>query len=198
MNNQALYLTASILALGAGPLIHGWINARRQRLFNVAAVLAIVFVLFVDIIPHSFEAAGWAAIAFLIAGFLVALLVERRVAAQRAHKIIIDLAVLSAIIHSLYDGVALSGATAGLATIIILHQIPIGAGIWLLKNDRRAVYYSLIVVTTLFGFVLGSATLPDGVFGPKIAHWFQAFVAGTLLHIFLHHCSSKHNHQCHI
>jgi len=74
-----------------------------------------------------------------------------------------------------------------LAVAVILHRFPVGLGVWRLSDSlygKKEGFLSLaaIALTTLLGFLVGAV---PGLESKAWLGLFQAFLAGTMLHLFL-------------
>ena len=174
--------------------------------------VTIAGIVVVHIVPDVFHAAGVAALAFLAAGVAVAFLVERWPALGdgKRYSWIILLAAIGLVIHAAIDGIALlpgehlNGAESdangdhdhetGLAGLfgnhialgVILHRIPVGMAIWWAVRPRLGKTVAigalaLIAIATSAAYVLGESVI--ALLEAKGVACFQAFVAGTLLHV---------------
>jgi hypothetical protein len=210
-------LLFSILALLLGPFIYA--VGRRQptiRLvldgFIFAAVAGIVCV---DIIPNALISGGAFALLALAFGLAFPVVAEKTFgkAAHKAHVFVVILAAIGLIVHAVIDGIALlpdfstlsergsplfDGKLFGgqLALGVILHRIPVGMAIWW---SVRASFGSTAAIAT-FGFMI-AATSAAYFFGAPIVAiaetqslaLFQAFVAGSLVHIVAFGVSHDHS-----
>ena len=137
-----------------------------------------------------------------------------RQALSRAHLVVLALAGAGIVVHAILDGIALlpaahggevhsghlGGAHAGhggeagqgtgsraLAIGVIIHRLPVGMAIWWVLRPQFGTAvavstFTLIIVTTVFSYLVGSEFF-------HAADWslalFQAFVAGSLVHVAL-------------
>lgn len=194
------YLVAGLVALLAGPLLHQIASRSRSTLraldgffFVVITGLAVFHIL-----PHAVEYAGWGSVIVAAAALLLPVVVERSThkAAQRAHSAALWVAMVGIIAHAFMDGLALSGAghadhgdEHGLSLAVVLHRIPDGLATWLLIRPRYGKKLALGVIfvlalSTIGGFLLGHqwVNLGTGMW----AGYFEALVAGSLLHVVIH------------
>ena len=202
-------LALSLLALVLGPLLYGAfqrIDVVRSALDGLLFV-TIAGIVVVHIVPDVFDTAGFLALAFLVAGVGLAFLVERwpAVGDNDRYTWIILLGAVGLVIHATMDGIALlpgdhlHGAEvddhdSGLAELfgnhlalgVILHRIPVGMAIWWTVRPRlgKAVAIgalAIIAVGTSAAYMLGEPVI--ALMEAKGVACFQAFVAGTLLHV---------------
>ena len=174
--------------------------------------VTIAGIVVVHIVPDVFNAAGFVALAFLAAGVIVAFLVERWPALGDGDRYswIILLGAIGLVIHAAMDGIALlpndslhgaeveahdddahESRLAGLlgnhlALGVILHRIPVGMAIWWTVRPRLGktvaiAALAIIAVGTSAAYLLGEPVI--ALMEAKGVAYFQAFVAGTLLHV---------------
>ncbi len=198
---ESYLLVLSLLALAIGPLLHQLARVTGSML---AALDGFVFVtigglVFLHIVPEAYHLAGWPALLAVGVGLLGPGLVEHRLRglARQAHAIALLLAVAGIGLHAFTDGLALGqgGHEHGhagehlLPMAVVLHRLPVGLMVWFLI---RPVYglrlalatLALIGVSTVLGFALGEAAV--GGMANDGRGFFQALVAGTLLHVVVH------------
>ncbi len=175
-------------------------NHGLYRLLNGFIFVAVGGLVVAVIMPSVIEAAGWWTLVALVAGIYLPSLSERvfRESAKRVHFVALLLGVLAFALHVVSDGAALAGGhdhshdhdtRHALAIGIALHRIPIGLGIWWFVRPHYGVAAALALlmcvgVGTIVGYVWAPAAL-DLLSSEGMA-MFQAFVAGTLLHVVLH------------
>jgi hypothetical protein len=196
-----LPLLASIVALGAGPLIHELARGLRPALDVIDRVLfAIVVVLVLwKLLPHAIEDAGWIALAVTAVTWLVLFLADRalRTRANRADQAATWLALAGVAAHEAVDGVALAtSGDAALSWTLVLHRLTVGLAVWLMIRQQhgRAVAIAglaILAVVTVIGYLVG-ARLAEALEG-QWAGFLQAAVAGALLHLAAH----RHGHDDH-
>ncbi|MDX1509537.1 MAG: hypothetical protein R3358_14715, partial [Woeseiaceae bacterium] len=150
---------------------------------------------------------AWA-IAFLLLGLAFPVVLERnfRKALPHAHEVVLVLAAVGLVLHAAIDGVALLPLDGSdnvlrnnLALGVILHRLPVGMAIWwsLRPNFGTAVavaVFAVVIAATAGAYFLG-APIAALASNESVA-WFQAFVAGSLVHIVAFGIS--HDHDAHI
>ena len=114
--------------------------------------------------------------------------------AIRAHDLALALGVLGLALHSLVDGIALAAPSVEhiehgeeLASAVLIHRLPVGMTVWWLLRDRKVLAWfalSLVALGTWGGFAYGDQLLAE--FTPMALAWFQAILAGSLLHVVVH------------
>lgn len=194
------YLIAGLLALLAGPLLHQIASRSRSTLRALDGFFFVVItgLALFHILPHAVQYAGWGSILVAAGALLLPVMVERSTykAAQQAHSAALWVAMIGIVAHAFMDGLALSGAghanhgdEHGLSLAVVLHRIPDGLATWLLIRPRYGKKIALSVIlllasATIGGFLLGHqwADLGSGIW----AGYFEALVAGSLLHVVIH------------
>lgn len=199
-----MLLTLSIAALLAGPFVYtlGKRNAIARQVLDGFIFITIAGLVAVHIIPDSLLGGGNLAILFLALGIAFPVLIERGLheSFHAAHGLVLALAALGLVIHSVLDGIALlPGSNGNLAYAVILHRLPIGMAIWWslrpnLGIGAAATAFGLIIVSTTAAFVFG-APVVDLAEARGIA-WLQAFISGSLIHIVAFGVS--HDHDSHV
>ncbi len=190
-------LILSIAALLLGPLIYaaGRKNKIARKLLDGLIILSIAVIIFVHIVPQALAQGGAIAIVVIILGVAFPMLLERlfRKAADTAHLMIVALAAIGLLIHAVIDGLALLPGNGGgpgnglaLANAIILHRIPVGMAIWWVVRPGLGTpiamgVFALIILATTAGYFLGEPVVQ--MTGTQTLALFQAFVAGSLIHI---------------
>lgn len=209
----------SVLTLLVGPLIYAW--GRRQpttrQILDGFVLVTVAGIVCVYIIPDAIAAGGALAALFLALGLAFPVVIEKafRHSVREAHVVIVILAAIGLVIHALIDGVALlpgfnsnlhySVATNAaaedsildnrLAVGVILHRLPVGMAIW--WSVRPA--FGTVAAVTTFVLVV-AATAAAYFFGAPIVElaersslgYFQAFVAGSLVHVVAFGVSHEH------
>jgi uncharacterized membrane protein YraQ (UPF0718 family) len=188
-------LLATLAALLSGPLIYA---AARERVSLLAfldgfVLVSIAGLVLLEAVPGAFiDGGAWSA-AFLLAGLLGPTLLERLLTRARrsAHLATLALAVLGLVLHSLADGAALSPGGHGhdhgaLSLAIAIHSIPVGLAVWwLMRPVFGALLPSLVIAAmcagTVGGYLYGIEF--SEVLGSQAWAWFQALVAGSILHV---------------
>lgn len=198
-------LVLSIVALILGPFVYvlgqRWPNAR--QILDGFIFITIAGIVCVHIIPPAIHTGGALTFLFLGFGLVFPLIVERSFSQshERAHVFIVILAAVGLAVHATIDGIALlplgdlQSLTRGpwdflfgneLAVSVILHRLPVGMAIWWsIRSGFGTSYavaaFALIIAATAAAYFLGEPVA-------SLAHtrgiaWFQAFVAGSLVHI---------------
>jgi hypothetical protein len=179
-------------------------------------LVAIAGIVCVNIIPTAIDVGSWWALVSLVAGLAFPVVIERafRQSEHRAHVFIVLLAALGLVIHAVIDGIALLPAANGglastgdaaadamaalgnpLALGVILHRLPVGMALWWSVRPQ----FGLGAALTCFALLI-SATGLAYVFGAPVVDLastrslalFQAFVAGSLVHVVAFGVSHRH------
>ncbi len=152
------------------------------------------------ILPGSVANGGWYALAWVVAGALGPTVSERvfRRSEHRFHNVALVLGLVGIAFHGMLDGAVLAdgGRAAGtvLPLAVVLHRFPVGLAIWWLVRPSfglraAAAVIVLVVISTIVGFSVGGVILDHASL--RAVAWFEAFVAGALLHVVVH----RHPHE---
>ncbi|GAB4154588.1 MAG: hypothetical protein Fur0037_23200 [Planctomycetota bacterium] len=201
------FLVFSFLALALGPLLvalarkHAWSTIATDS-FCVVTISAFALL---HMLPECVERGGWFALPLALLGFLAPTLAERGLQRRspRLRYLVLTLAVAGMAAHDTLDGMGLSlgglGGRAGfpharhegevLAWAIVLHRIPEGIAIWWIVPRTLGWRAAILILATSvlatgFGFFAGRGFLEG--FSASSLSMFQAFLAGSLLHVVLH------------
>lgn len=192
----------SALVLALGPALYALARERVELLSGLDGFLLVAIggLVALDILPGAVSQAGWWAVAFAAAGFLGPSAIEHSFhrAARQAHRVAMILGIISLGLHAFTDGAALVGGIRGgtgfeLPLAVILHRIPVGLTVWWLLRSTfgwrtAAGALFLIAVSTLAGFQFASLVM--GGLSTQALGYFQALVAGSLLHVVVHRTES--------
>lgn len=187
-------LLLTLAALLAGPALY---VVARQRPALLAFLDGFVLVsisglVLIDVLPEAFRAGGYGVIAFVLLGLLGPTLLERVLthARRKAHLLTLALAILGLMLHSLGDGAALSPADAEghstLALAIAIHSLPVGLAVWWLLFPVFGAWLPALAIagmcaSTALGYGYGVSL--NLLLGEEIWAWFQALIAGSILHV---------------
>lgn len=218
-----MVLLYSIFALLLGPFLYAWGRhlPNAKQILDGFVLIAIAGIVCVNIIPDSIAVGGYYAFLFLAAGLFFPIAVEKtfRHSIHRAHVFIVILAALGLILHAIIDGIALlpdvfestnaamqrtntmlaeSMFDNQLALGVILHRLPVGMAIWWSVRPGFGVTAAL----STFVLIIAATTLAY-FFGAPIVEWaetrsigyFQAFVAGSLVHVVAFGVSHDHDER---
>ena len=201
------FLIATLFALALGPVLYAWAR-RRPGLAEIAdrVVLALVVILvLLEFVPHAWNEGGLPSLAFAVLGLFGPNALERAFSRhqRQAHVAAIALAVFGLTLHTLADGAVVADAAHGwgLPAAVVLHTLPIGAGVWwLLAPDFGHRVASVVLIAmgvgTVIGYLIGLSL--EAMLGTRHWGWFEAFVAGVILHALFGrphlHGASGHTH----
>ena len=198
-------LALSLLVLAVGPIVYqvSRFTAAMSAALDGFVYATIIGLVLIYILPHSIGLSGWMAGVAALTGLLAPTVLERRLhgLARQVHNLALVLGLVAIALHAFTDGLALTPVATGgtdahgdaghmLPMAVLVHRLPIGLTVWFLLRPLYGLGTALgtlllIAVATTIGFASGEAfasVLSDGSgFG-----LFQAFVAGSLLHVVLH------------
>lgn len=207
------FLLASIALLWAAPFVYSLTDQHKKahRIAERVLLLALAALVLVDILPESYGAAGWWAIAVALIGLALPSLVERlwHRLAHTVHWIPLALGILGLALHAAIDGAAFVEHDGGhemghhhlhsLPFLVLVHRFFEGAFIWwslkpLAGKKLTVVVLVLNAAFTVVGFFAGDVIFHslEGDFGYAL---FQALVGGSLLHLAIDRHGHKHDHD---
>jgi uncharacterized membrane protein YraQ (UPF0718 family) len=185
-----------------GPLVYLLALRRRWVLEGLDGLVLVSVGLLVGmhILPEAISIAGWSAALAALFGLAAPIALERLSGRshENTHRMVIWIAMTGLAIHAAVDGMVLAGAHGHghgedhLAQAVILHRLPVGVALWWLVRPRAglAAAGALLLtngMATMVGFFLAvPLSAPLGSAGAAI---FQAFVAGSLVHVLVHRLS---------
>lgn len=173
-----------------------------ERTMNICVTALVVL----HLLPESIHIMGYSAIIFAFVGLFLPGILERLWAkgADQIHLTSIILSLAGLMIHGLMDGAALATPSSGsgvhsLALAVVLHTLPAGLLICSIfyprsQNYVPPVFLFTLGLSTIFGYFAGTQFFSLQEHGVYIAA-FQAFVAGSFLHITFD--THGHMHEVH-
>lgn len=198
-----MLLFAAIGALCCGPLLFVWggLSPRTGAFLDGFAFITVAGLFMFGILPEAIQAGGMATWGFVTLGLAFPLTVEHffHGAAHRAHRVFLGLGLLGLVVHCLVDGLILLGveplgpgalgASQELALAVVLHNLPKGIALWCLLVPvfgpvLAGGVLAALAGGTALGYLYGESALTL-LSGPGLG-WFQAFVAGSILHVVVH------------
>jgi hypothetical protein len=205
-------LVLSVIALLLGPCIYAL--GRRQPTTKLVldgfVFIAVAGIVCVDIIPIALSNGGLLAFVFLALGLAFPVFAEKAFArsADKAHVFVVLLAAIGLTIHAVIDGVALlpqlSVAASDhpslfgnqLALGVILHRLPVGMAIWwsvrpAFGSVATLLTFALIIAATAAAYWFGAPIVE--IAEARSLAYFQAFVAGSLVHVVAFGVSHDHS-----
>ena len=193
-------LLLATLALLLAPFVYALArrNLLTQQLLDGFIFITIAGIVCVSIIPEAIRIGGAGAIVFLLLGLALPFVLEHgnALSHRNAHVVIVLLAAVGLTVHAAIDGIALLDEQ--LATAVIVHRLPVGMAIWWSVRPSfgtpvaTAVFVVIIAATTI-SWVVGPAFI-DVATASSLA-FFQAFVAGSLVHVIAFGVSHEHDKQ---
>lgn len=195
------FLGATLLAPFVGAGAYPWLHRHpgSARVVDKALLIAVPLFILWHLVGHGFEEVGWAAIAAASAGTATPWAVERllRPLARHADSLSLVAGLSGLVIHALGEGAALVAGTASFGAAVALHRVPVGLFLWWVARPRYGALRAVAALgvlsgATLAGFLLGNSLVER--LGAGI-HLYEAFVAGSLLHVVLHQTRRDHRHD---
>jgi zinc transporter ZupT len=200
------YLIAALVAPLAGPLLYGVLHDRpvAARVLDRAIYVLVPLLVAWQILPEAWERRSpWPLVAVTV-GVLVPTWIERasHALSHRTDSVALVVGLSGLLLHSLLEGAALAPLDPGaaglaLALAVTLHRVVEGLVVWWLIRPRygaaaAAAGIALLLGATGGGFTLGLELL-SGVETQGVA-LYQAFVAGSLVHVVFHQGRHDHTH----
>ncbi len=207
------FLLASIALLWAAPFVYSLMdqNKKTHRIAERVLLFALAALVLVDILPESYEAAGWWAILVALVGLALPSVVERlwHRLAHTVHWIPLLLGILGLALHASIDGAAFVEHDAvtemghhhmhSLPFLVLVHRFFEGAFIWWSLKPVAGTKWTVAVLVlnasfTVAGFFAGDMLFHtiEGDFGYAL---FQALVGGSLLHLAIDRHGGGHTHE---
>ncbi len=195
LSYAVLLLSATLAALLSGPALYA-IAQRHPSLLSFLdgfVLVSIAGLVLLEVLPDAFVAGGWLSLLFLLVGLLGPTALEHGLshARREAHLLALGLAIFGLVLHSIGDGAALSGAgddphEAALGLAIAIHSIPVGLMVWWLLYPVFGVGLPALALiamcaATAAGYYNGMSF--SVVLGAQGWAWFQAVIAGSILHV---------------
>ena len=209
MENLLLALAATVAGAVLYRLLHD--HPKLTRAFDLTMYVAVPLLIGWQVFGHVVEHYGWDLTRILLLlgvmalGFGLPILIEHLYNQTRfGVELLSVLAGFTGLaIHAVLEGVSLKGEALSIVGAIALHRIMVGLMIWWILFPRYGRLpailgiCSLLAATTV-GFFLGSS-LPEAALSGTNGELFQAFVAGSLMHVVLHenYHGSPHDHSKH-
>jgi zinc transporter ZupT len=172
--------------------------------------IAVAGIVCVDIIPIALINGGLVSIVFLLLGLVFPVFIEKAFvhSAHKAHVFVVMLAAVGLTIHAVIDGVALLPQLGNetdsqvflfgsqLAIGVILHRLPVGMAIWwsvrpTFGTPVALLTFALIIAATATAYWFGAPIIE--IAETRSLAYFQAFVAGSLVHVVAFGISHDHS-----
>ncbi len=199
------YLGAALIApvMGAGlyHVLHS--QAAAVRIVDGFVYVAVPALVLWQILPYAWTEQSLLPLLIVGSGALIPTIIERvsNALASQTDDFAILLVLSGLILHAVLEGIALAPASGVLGgpfvAAVILHRVPIGLVIWWLIYPRHgelaatAALVSIPIATAL-GYAAGIELL--GEWQSQGLELYQAFVAGSLIHVVFHQGRHDHRH----
>jgi uncharacterized membrane protein YraQ (UPF0718 family) len=199
-------LIASLTALAIAPVLSGLAQRGKKAMavLDGFVFVAIGGLVVGHVLPECVHVAGGWTLLVALVGLVGPLLMERSLgnAARHVHNTALVLAIIGIFMHGILDGMTLgmpdlashaghaSEASVSLLPLaVVLHRIPVGITVWwLLKGPYGSRVAAAVLIVIAVGTV-GGYVAADGIVAVTESTWigyFQALVAGSLLHVMVH------------
>lgn len=200
------YLIAALVAPLAGPLLYGLLHdhPRAARALDRTVYVLVPLLVAWQILPDAWERWSIWPVAAVAAGVLLPAWIEKasHALSHRTDAAALVVGMSGLLLHTLLEGAALApleSASTGLAfaLAVTLHRVVEGLVVWWLLRPRYGMTAAVAGVALLLGatgagFTLGLELLGD-VDTAGVA-LYQAFVAGSLVHVVFHQGRHDHTH----
>jgi len=186
-------MAAPVIGVLLYPLLHDHLKLR--QLFDRSMYVIVPLLVASQIIGHEILHSGWMLqpILMLVAVMALGIIIPRFIekiylqVAPTTEALSIIIGFLGLGLHALFEGASLNTEDPSAMIPIAVHRLAVGLMIWWILHPRYGSLIALIGVlwllsVTLAGFLLAGG-LPHEFAGSNL---FQAFVAGSLLHVVLH------------
>ena len=211
-----LYLMlASFVVLFLGPLVNAAFKGSHfiRDIIDGFTLVVIVLLVAMHILPHTVHDIGFWAIGMALIGLFLPSFFERlyKKSAQNIHRITLFIVLTGLCVHAFIDGIALidpyaihsmdaTHTQSMLPFAVLLHRLPVGLAIWALVkplygSKRTILILLLMCIATAAGVSSGTYLLD--IINHEPFGFFEALVAGSLLHIMFHRADPHEAHSCH-
>ena len=195
-------LAIALLAPAAGALLYVSMHHRERtvRLLDSTVLVALPILVALQVLPPAWSGRSFLPVVAVASGAGLLFLIERlsSTLARYTDDLTILFGVLGIALHALLEGSALTaGASPAFVVAVAFHRVTVGLLIWWLVQPRHgtgaaALGVAAIIGATLAGYVAGAGMIAKTSFmDPTL---FEAFVAGTLLHVVFHQGRRDHRH----
>ena len=200
------YFLAALFAPVVGALLYRTLHGRNRavRLVDGFVYVAVPSLVAVQILPDVIAERAPLLLVVVAAGAFLPTVFElaSRSVSHHADDLAIVVTLAGLFFHELLEGAALAPAgepvEPAFAWAVILHRVPVGLILWWLVRPRHGIPMAsaavgALVLATLVGGLVG-LELSGPIHGEGL-HYFEAFVAGTLLHVVFHQGRHDHDHD---
>lgn len=200
-----IYLLAALAAPVAGAFLYRSLHARRRavRIVDGFVYVAVPVLVAIQVLPKVVAEGAPILLLVVAAGALAPNVLERasRPLARYTDDLTIVVTLAGLVLHEALEGAALvPGADPvdpAFAWAVILHRVPVGLVMWWLVRPRHGIALASAAIASLSLATLAGAfvghELAGSAHGPGF-ELFEAFVAGTLLHVVFHQGRHDHDH----
>lgn len=198
-------LIVSLLMLAVAPVFYWFSQSFRRtwKFTNRLLVLLVASIVVLHLLPESIKIIGFRASLLAMGGLFLPSILERlwKREAPFIHRLTLLLAVTGLALHGMMDGAALVAPGAqsrAMQWAVLLHRLPAAILIWevFLPTRGRGFASGVLVILALFtclGYYFGVTLIHSLVPGGGL-HYFQALVAGSLLHVAFDQHGDQHEH----
>lgn len=198
------YLIAAAVAPVLGPLLYRALHPRERwvRVVDNFVYLAVPVLVGLQLLPGMLRERSVLPLVLVGLGLLVPSVFERasRFLAEHTDRAALVVGLSGLALHALLEGAALPSATSGdvaFGVAVVLHRVPVGLVIWWLVRPRWGVRAAGAAVGTLVALTVGGYVAGGGLVSSLHGagtDLYQAFVAGSLLHVVFHQGRQDHDH----
>ena len=197
-------LAAPVIGVLLYPVLHD--NPRLTKTFDRSMYVVVPLLILTQVLGHQVEHNGWAPggilvlLGVMVLGLLIPIGIEHisHNIAPKTEALSVIFGFLGLGLHALLEGSSLNTDSSTIIIPLAVHRLAVGLMVWWILYPRYGLPIAIIGIagllsTTLAGFFLADI-LPHGFTGSDL---FQAFVAGSLLHVVFHehHHGSPHAHD---
>jgi len=194
-------LIAPIIGVLLYPLLHDY--PKFTRIFDRSMYIIVPLVVLSQVLGHQIKHNGWEPIGLLTLlgimtlGLLLPIGIKYifQGAASKTEALSVIVGFLGLGFHALLEGASLNTEEPTIMISIAVHRIAVGLTIWWILYPRYGLFISIIGVAGLLSATLAGFLLTDILLYEFAgSDFFQAFVAGSLLHVIFYekHCESPH------
>ncbi|MCB9228809.1 MAG: hypothetical protein H6618_04285 [Deltaproteobacteria bacterium] len=201
-------LIISLLMLAIAPAVYrlSLTFQKTWKYANRVLILLVTSLVVLHLLPESIRIIGIKASVLAFLGMFIPSSLERLWSSEASliHRLTLLLAVSGLAVHGIMDGTALAmadGRSELLGWAVLLHRLPAAILIWSIfapSGHKRLAVLILVILglSTIVGYGIGQylSHLPASFGG---VHYFQALVAGSLLHIAFDQHKDTHTHHDH-
>ncbi len=191
-------LIISVLILLAAPMLARVIQRapRIKSALDGFVLMSVMGLVTLTLLPEALTIGGITAMIIIAIGFAAPWIAESLThkSEDRTHRVILLISTLALIVHTSSDGaiLALAGDSPDnhyIAINILVHRFGVAITVWWLLApviSEKMGYLILITLgaTTVVGYMM--AAIASDFYGLPLMGYWQAFAAGSLMHVMLH------------